>query len=641
MRRALVLLVAVALLIAMWFLLTGERTTTVSRTDAGADSSAQPASGRGTGLQADDPAAEALERAAAVAAEESAAPAAAESFLIEGRVIVTTPGWTEAVELWAWIGNSEKATTLVCGADGSFRLALPEAAETAGFRLNPIYRIVQNSGAGAANENYFRVDGARKDVLIQVEVLPHVAFLVLRADNRQPIPRAGCDLLLYRALDDQMMSGTATNDEGIARLPQSQFAGMVRVDFTVNRPPGGSSYTQTFDPAVLLAEPGPHEVLVRLGTLVPFFAHDTLGHPIAGAYVRLGYEGSVPSGADGLGSYRDAVPHAAAVNFYAPGHLETPITVPDPPPALLDVPMRRASTLTVRLTDWHPEITKAYRADLRLLREGPPSALGSREHTVGRVTHGQMRGGRWNGSGGPVAAEVELTFAEDGIAVVDGIYTDWPAEVVVHLAGIPLHTQRLQFGLEGVALEVVAPAHFAPRTAAGRVVDEEGRPVAGASIFFGARSAYYLSSQTDANGRFRYGPLPAEADVPVWTWPVGHLDAQTVWKSGAPEDQEVILVAPRARQVEVQVLREDGRPCVDAAGKRIPFGDWPQVLLSNERKAESETAREDGTDLPPHVWRFFQLPPGFVTFRIQTAEGSAELLHDTNQPEATLILRQP
>jgi hypothetical protein len=641
MRWSLAGLVIAAVLMLIWLLRPEPPHSESSLTNS--QQSAAPAAGKGGAtLPATHDPGEALARAAAETpdAEPAATAAAAEQSFIKGRVIVTTPGWTETVEMMAWAGSQDRATTVACGSDGSFRFALPDAAETAVFHLPSIYRIVQASGLGHTGDNNFRVDGARADVLLEVEVLPHVHFLVMLAENRQPVARASCNLLIWTAPDNTMMHGVQANAAGSVRVPASYLQGTFRLDFIVNRPPGGTSFYQAFDPEHLLSEPGPHEVLVRIGPLIAFYAHDALGQPVPGAYVRLGYENSAPAGADGRGSYRDAVPHAEVLNFFAPGHLETPITVPDPPPALLDVPMRRASTLTVRLTDWYPSITKAYRADLRLLREGPPSALGPREHTYGRVTHGQIRTGQWDGTGGPVAAEVELTFAEDGIAVVDGIYTDLPGEVVIHLAGIPLHTERITFGLEGVAREVVASALFEPRTATGRVVDDLGAPVPGTTVYFGSRSAHYLSCTTDAHGRFRFGPLPAEADVPFWTDPFGHLKANLVWKAGAPEADELLLVAPRARAVVLEVMRADGRPYVTEAGER-DFDHWPQALLSNGELAEADTDDDQGENLPAHVWRFPKLPPGFVTFRIETPEGSAELLHDTSQPSATLILRLP
>ncbi len=555
---------------------------------------------------------------------------------VSGRFMVTPVGWPEPLEPRLLLRDDATSRFLEYAPDGAFRYLL-ESAQTVSFLIlrDPL-RIRRAILAEVVTESAVRVDGAREGVEIEVEVLPHVDFLVLNAEDRSPLPRQECSAIIHSGPNDSMMLGTATDGLGHARIARERLIQATRLDFQVHNPPTGSSFSQQWQVEELLTRNGPVEILVRAGPVIAFRAHDAFVQPVAGAFPRLGWSQKNPTGPDGLGEYRDTVPHSESVLFSAPGHLDTTISVPDPPFALLDVLMHRASTLTLRLTDWHRESTTAYRADVRFLREGTPSAPEPREHQTGRPTHGLLRMGHYYLSGGPVAAKIELTFAEDGVVVLDGIHSDLPAEIVIHLAGIPLHRELVQFTLDGVTRVISTDGRFAARAVGGCVVDETGAPVAGAAVYLGEHKAYYLADSTDAAGVFRFSPLPQQAEVLAWTQPNGHLRGEILISAGSHDLSGLQIVAPREREVHLTIIGPDGAPLAESGGRRV----WPEAFLADGTQVgEANSTDRAESELPAGEWRMTELPPGFVVFRAQTSELAGELTHHTDEPRATLILK--
>ena len=53
-------------------------------------------------------------------------------------------------------------------------------------------------------------------------------------------------------------------------------------------------------------------------------------------------------------------------------------------------------------------------------------------------------------------------------------------------------------------------------TVVGRVIDLEGRPVAGAEVWAGDRNQVAARSRSGADGRFRLGPVSDERAATVW-----------------------------------------------------------------------------------------------------------------------------
>jgi len=631
MRASLAVLLVAALLIGFWLLRAEDDGPEAQLVNPAAQVGAG-STGSGSETAAAGANSAGLMRDAAESGTIDADVRPAERFSVSGRVIVTTPGWSELVELRASTADRDDQEIITCAADGAFRLTVLAADSISWFNLTSYFRIVRTNGAVQMEDSLFRVDGDRKDVLVELEVVPHALLLLLLEQDRQPLARNGGQLRIQHGPSDGSSQGFRTDAAGFARIPISWLELATAVEIQIFKVPGGSYFAQALDPELLRTQPGPHEVLIRLGPKVHYFAHGPDRRPVAGARVGRGSGSGTPSGADGLGHYVDSLPHASEVTFYAPGYVETIVQVSDPPPVLLDVSMPRASTLTVRMTDYHRESAEHYRIVVRYLREDSASILAPDEHKPGWVTHGNYFATRNFRSGGPVAHQVELAFAEDGLLVLDGIRTDRAAEVELSFARVVLHKERIQFSPDGGAREVNADGNFPARPLRGRVTDETGAALPGVQVVLGDGDGVLVSAITDARGLFAIDLVPAELDLPLRCEPDGFIPARVVALAGDSE-REIVIVCPRTRAVTLTVLHADGRPYLAEDGGRAKTS--PRALLDHGKLVHPDVGEE------ANVWLFEELPPGFVTFSLETPDGSAELLHDTSQASATLILRQP
>lgn len=631
MRGILAVLIAAALLVLLWILPAKDQEPEPQQANPGAQAAAMA-----TGADSDSAAAGAnpagLIRDAAESGTVQVDDRPAEQFIVSGRVIVATPGWTELVELRASSADRDETEIVTCAADGTFSLSILAENTNSWFNLSSYFRIVRTIGAVQMEDTLFRVDGDRKDVLVELEVIPHALLLLLVEPDRQPLARNGGHLQIHYGPSDGRSQGFRTDAAGLARIPISWLETATAVEVQIFQVPGGSYFAQALDLELLRTQPGPHEVLIRLGPKVHFFAHGPDRRPVVGSQVGRGSGSGTPSGPDGLGHYVDSVPHASEVTFYAPGYVETLVQVSDPPPALLDVPMPRASTLTVQVTDHHREAAESYRIVVRYLREDSASVFAPDEHKPGWVTHGRHFGTHHYRSGGPVAHKAEVAFAEDGLVVLDGIRTDRAAEVELSFARVVLHRERIQFSPDGGAREVKFDGKFAARALRGRVADETGASLPGMQVVLGDGDGALVSAITDANGTFDFEIVPAGVDLPLRCEPDGFIAARVVAPAGESE-QEILIVCPRVRSVTLTVLHADGRRYLAEDGARAKTS--PHAILAPGKLAYPDAGEE------ANVWLFEELPPGFVTFSLETPEGSAELLHETNQASATLILRQP
>jgi hypothetical protein len=633
MRRAAPVLLLVALALSAWFVLRNEERDGGSAIEIAAPT-AKTTAGTLPDIEPALPGAELIRKD--VSDPLRANPLRAAPLFVSGRFIVSPAGWPEPLEPQLFFGDDKSTQALECAPDGAFRYHLADAQTVSYLTLGEPLRIRRTILAETVTESTVRVDGPREGVEIEVEVLPHVDFLVLNAEDLNPLPHRMCSATIFSGPEDSMMLGAATDGLGHSRIARERLVQATHLDFQVHNPPTGSSFTQRWPVEDLLSREGPVEILVRSGPMIAIYAHDAFARPIAGAFARLGWSTSNPTGPDGLGEYRDAVPHCESVLFTAPGHVDTEIQVPDPPPTLLDVPMRRASTLTVRLTAWHEAGLGAYRVDVRFFGEGAKVSTGSAKHSTGNATHGNLRGGSRSNSRTSYSIGVELSFADDGVVVLDGIFSDLPADVTLHYAGVPLHRERIQFTLDGVKREISTDGRFAARAVSGSVVDETGAPLAGAGVHFGERTGFYLSALTDAAGVFRFGPLPQQAEVLAWAQPEGHLRGNILIPAGDHDLSNLRLVVPHARVVHLTIFGPDGAPIADLNGRRIV----PEAFLTDETPVGEASSRDLAESaLPAGEWCMTELPPGFVVFRAQTSELEGVVTHHTDQPRAILILK--
>jgi hypothetical protein len=103
-------------------------------------------------------------------------------------------------------------------------------------------------------------------------------------------------------------------------------------------------------------------------------------------------------------------------------------------------------------------------------------------------------------------------------------------------------------------------------TVVGRVVDLEGRPVVGAAVWAGDRDQVEAQVRTDADGRFRLGPLSEERAATIWAEDEAKGLARQYFDdvrvvAGRETDLGAVVLAPGARVLGRAVDR-DGRPVV-------------------------------------------------------------------------------
>ena len=558
-----------------------------------------------------------------------------ESLFVAGRVRISTPGWDEPLVLTVTVSEAE-STNFTCSSDGSFRVPIPSPSANVWFRVPGWFRIAGVEGGKKINESVASVAGPREDVLIELELLPYLSFHLMWEDDRKPLREQDVMLRHDWISGGSMASSVVTDEHGVARvgLDVGTLENLQQLWLTVTDLPGGSDYGTSFSGELLRARHGPHEVLVRVGAPIKFFAHDPDGRAVADAVADLGRKAGTPSDASGIGQFFDSIPHAGRVRFRAPGHRATWVAVPDPAPQLLEVSMQRASTLSIRLANGLDEARDAYWVRVRFLRMDGASLLSEGSHEYGRPLLGSLRVGGTRIRDPVFSYESWLKFDDAGRILLDGIHTDRSAEVELIVAGTVLQRAFVQFSADGVARELALEGAFEARTLRGSVIDEAGAPLSGVQVWIGdpvTRSTQGSGSVvTDATGRFSATGIPAGAEVAVWCEMDGRTRAELRVRGGAPST-DLLLTCARVLRVAVSVLKADGQPHRGGDGERIRPG--PEAVLADGRILHPEAGDE------PHEWTFDALPPGLVRIRITTRDGSAEILHDAALAEATLILR--
>lgn len=556
--------------------------------------------------------------------------AMAESVIfVSGQAKVSPSSWSEPLVLRVTIGDSEEAADWPCEEGGMFRIPIPTPLTTVVIRVPNWFRIAEFEGCERIGDDIVTVAGARADVRLELELLPFVTFQLNWEESGVPLESQEALLHLDWLTGGSMAASFLTDETGAARIGMPYLKNLAKVWVTVWNLPGGSRFTRAFEGDFLRENSGPHLIEVRIGDPVKFFAHGSDGRAIDGARADIGGESSVASTFDGIGQYRDAIPHEDYVTFRAPGHRSVRVFVPHPAPALLDVAMERASTLSVQLVNLIPEAREAYRLRIHFLRLDGGSVLAESDHDYGSVRKGSLRVGRTMRKDPVYSHELWLEFDENGVLQLDGIRTDRSAQVELFVAGVTLRREFVQFTADGVERALTLDASFETRSVRGRVVGDELVPLAGTQVWIGDSYSSGIYTKTDADGKFFALGLPAGADLKVWCEIDGRVRAEVLAYGSSPA-AELLLACPRLRPVEVRVFGADGGPYLTTAGGRSKQG--PSAVLEN---GEIHYA-DDGAEA--HTW-IFTLPPGIVTFRLTTPDGSCEIKHDTMYPEASLYLR--
>lgn len=134
----------------------------------------------------------------------------------------------------------------------------------------------------------------------------------------------------------------------------------------------------------------------------------------------------------------------------------------------------------------------------------------------------------------------------------------------------------------GAALAGVAMADEARQgtgTVAGRIVDLEGRPVAGAEVWAGDRDQVTARVRTGADGRFRLGPLSEERAATIWAEDEArglareHFEEVRVF-AGFETELGTVALVPGIRVVG-RVIDRQGRP---VAGGEATLESWHHLL---------------------------------------------------------------
>ncbi len=189
---------------------------------------------------------------------------------------------------------------------------------------------------------------------------------------------------------------------------------------------------------------------------------------------------------------------------------------------------------------------------------------------------GRINGAVFGTDGEPIPeARLLVRHRDRGVAVV----SSGPSGRF-ELAGLPVRPEKLMLRVTAKAhvpmdFEFALPRRtpeirdvvlvlYGGRELGGRVVDRDGRTVAGSKVWFEwarkgqeLRNAFRPIVETDADGRFEFPGAPRE-ELRVWTWKPGIALTST---EELPTDvTEVELVADReaAAFVEVEILEADG-----------------------------------------------------------------------------------
>jgi hypothetical protein len=544
---------------------------------------------------------------------------------IEGRVLEDGEPPAEPLELMAWsrerFEGFEKApqpfrgetrtSTLVTrtGLDGTFAFRGLPPAWTAFVVVPRSHVLVDPAGNGRS----LTVEAPTSNLLVRVRRL---AVLTARFVNPDGSPAVGAEANLRHASGS---SGASADAEGRIRillpLPPVEEARLVATDGDriVSRewhltPKQLSSDLDLGD----LKLPGRRRVVLLV--------RDRKGSPVAAARaVAESEEHARPVGPSGAeGELRILLSEAdPRVRVAAPGHGFARLVVPEgegPHPVTLP----GGNALTVRFEERNGKPPAAplwvrVEGEVPLFawgEEGPdPLATvpGPRPDMWGRGDDGEyarllVRGGR---------------FRLDGLA---------PGRVVTIRATDPV--TRAVVAKEEVTLgaaehrEITVPLEGVLRTLVGKVVDEDGAPVAGAIVLATVSERGGLRAKAGADGSFEIPGLRVDR-VHLRVERYGHAPVERADLVLPDGERTIEIVLPPGRTVRVEV--------VDAAGASVEPAEVGAT-------AEGLTEPFDGLDEKPGTYVLKDLPPGRVTLFALFAGRRIEVEHDTATAKARIVV---
>ena len=111
-------------------------------------------------------------------------------------------------------------------------------------------------------------------------------------------------------------------------------------------------------------------------------------------------------------------------------------------------------------------------------------------------------------------------------------------------------------------------------TVKGRILNEQGQPIAGARVGTEAASLLSMLATTDADGRFVFGGQDPDAKAELWARADGYdeLYSQAVTFPAAQREAQIELTMkrPKVRTISGRVTRQDGTP---VKGVKVAYGD--------------------------------------------------------------------
>ncbi|MCI0589289.1 MAG: sigma-70 family RNA polymerase sigma factor [Planctomycetes bacterium] len=463
---------------------------------------------------------------------------------------------------WASLGHDPGGPAgLTQGTDesGAFRFAgLPE--DWSGS-LDLPFGYETASGGGQTLGFRAPVEGLR----IELVRVPALVGRVVEPGGREPVPNpvVQASLTIVGEKDtlrmEALVGGTA-DEKGRFRVPISGiYQGFRRGIVTVSGKDGRGHRSIPFERAEL--PPGWDLGDVELATTrdLHFVVRDPSGRPVENAVALPDDDEerkSVPTDAEGRGLLRGASFDVSRIVVGALGYAAVEVPVPAAMNAPLVVTLPSSNMLEVLLRT--PEGGVPPELDVALFSREPFFAGGggwnpAKAHVAAGASRSQSQSVDARGG--------TRTFSPDGAgrARLCSLRPSLPLTLrVLDWCGFVVEERELPPLGEFETRVVEAVIRTRPRDFRGRVLDEEGRPLAGAQVRVEIRP-FGAGVQTDATGSFRMEKLYADrARVTISS--VGFV-ARAFEDLRIPEDGTPLeFRLTRGHQVVVSVEDEEGRP---------------------------------------------------------------------------------
>jgi RNA polymerase sigma-70 factor (ECF subfamily) len=418
-----------------------------------------------------------------------------------------------------------------------------------------------------------RLEAPTHDVLVDLERLPCLKGRVVEAGNR--IPVAGAQVSWLLAWSDGLNNTDVwarTDEHGRfeATLKESGFlwAELSSLTDTNGRGFGHARFERRELGADLdvgdIALERPQSRDIR------FFVHDRDAHPIAGALARVGTQYSHPTNEQGRGELAAVPVDAKTLKLCARGFHPAQIELGGTEAEVLDVSLEPTNELAITVIG----IPKESNADVKVhlvsaepLFESTPQWLP--DSFSFSVAAGCFSSASPAQHGRPGCANGSLD--DHGRFVVHDLRPEAVVTLqVVGPMGIVMHEESLGSLARTERRNAVVHLDDVRRGLEGRVLSEDGTPLANAQVFLRRTSQDGASAQTDGSGRFRFWLVAAEslelsASRPGWVT----CDLKDV----SPDMRQPIEIhLEKGHELCVEVVDPRGLPVPDVFVRVRPDG---------------------------------------------------------------------